>query len=139
MRQVDQLSQHTSTSQGYGLASKMLSILSVNIETSMTRLGTFPDINYSTWSPQFLEISSNVFNVNNDLTGFNKDVVRSLVQDPSRYNPVGFYSKDTTNFVLAIPTSTDNTFQQGQTANTTINYQLQFQLDTNSPFKSKAT
>ena len=111
-------------------------ILASEYSLKMGGYGTFPEVSYSSFSPEFLEVSANVFNVNNDLTGFNKDVVRSLNQ--SEYNETGFTPYDTSNFVLAIPTSTDNTFQQGQTSNTTINYQLQLKLGANSPILSTA-
>ena len=106
-------------------------VLASEYSLKMGGYGTFPEITYSSYSPEFLEVSANVFNVNNDLTGFNKDVIRSL--NNSKPNETGFTSYDTSNFVLSIPTSTDNTFQQGQTSNTTINYQLQLKLAANSP------
>ena len=112
-------------------------ILSTDYQLKMGGYGTFPEVTYSSWSPEFLEVSANVFNVNNDLTGFNKDVVRSLIQNG--YNQTGFTSFDTSNFVLSVPTSTDNTFQQGQTSNTTINYQLQLKLAPESPILSSAS
>lgn len=112
-------------------------ILATEYSLKMGGYGTFPEVTYSSWSPEFLEVSGNVFNVNNDLTGFNKDVMRSLIQNA--YNTTGFTPFDTSNFVLSIPTSTDNTFQQGQTSNTTINYQLQLKLASESPILSSAS
>lgn len=112
-------------------------VMARRYQLKMGGYGTFPDVQYESWGPEFLEVSSNVFNVNNDLTGFNKDVIKSLTNHSN--NIRGFYSKDTSNFVLAIPTSTDNTFQQGQTSNTTINYQLHITLHDNSPFKAKSS
>ena len=112
-------------------------ILATEYSLKMGGYGTFPEVTYSSWSPEFIEVSANVFNVNNDLTGFNKDVVRSLMQ--SAYNTTGFTPFDTSNFVLSIPTSTDNTFQQGQTSNTTINYQLQIKMAPESPILSTAS
>ena len=112
-------------------------ILSTEYSLKMGGYGTFPEVSYSSYSPEFLEVSANVFNVNNDLTGFNKDVVRSL--NNSQASNTGFTSYDTSNFVLAIPTSTDNTFQQGQTSNTTINYQLQIKFNPDSPILSSAS
>jgi len=103
-------------------------ILASEYSLKMGGYGIFPEITYSSYSPEFLEVSANV---NNDLTGFNKDVIRSLHNQ--KQNETGFSSYDTSNFVLAIPTSTDNTFQQGQTSNTTINYQLQLKLGSDSP------
>ena len=106
-------------------------ILAKDYSLKMGGYGSFPEVLYSTYSPEFIEVSSNVFNVNNDLTGFNKDVIKSLVN--SGANNTGYKSFDTSNFILAIPTSTDNTFQQGQTSNTTINYQLVINFDSESP------
>ena len=106
-------------------------ILAKDYSLKMGGYGSFPEVLYSTYSPEFIEVSSNVFNVNNDLTGFNKDVIKSLVN--SGANNTGYKSFDTSNFILAIPTSTDNTFQQGQTCNTTINYQLVINFDSESP------
>jgi len=106
-------------------------ILATEYSLKMGGYGTFPEVSYSSYSPEFLEVSANVFNVNNDLTGFNKDVIRSLINNHTA--DLGFTPYDVSNFVLAIPTSTDNTFQQGQTSNTTINYQLQLKLGPDSP------
>ena len=97
-------------------------ILAENYQIRMADYGTFPNDQHETWGPEFLEIASNVFNTNNDLTGFNKDVVKSLITQEQTSR--GYESNDISNFILSIPTSTDNTFQQGQTSNTTINYQL---------------
>ena len=112
-------------------------VMAERYQLKMGGYGTFPEVQYESWSPEFLEVSANVFNVNNDLTGFSKDVLKSLVNHNNNYR--GFFSNDTSNFVLAIPTSTDNTFQQGQTSNTTINYLLHITLDNNSPFKAVST
>ena len=112
-------------------------ILAKDYSLKMGGYGTFPEITYSTYSPEFLEVSANVFNVNNDLTGFNKDVARSLNNEHA--TDTGFTPYDTSNFVLSIPTSTDNTFQQGQTSNTTINYQLQLNFNKDSPLLTTAS
>ena len=106
-------------------------ILAKDFSLKMGGYGSFPEVLYSSYSPEFIEIMSNVYNVNNDLTGFNKDVINSLVNSGS--NSTGYKSFDTSNFILAIPTSTDNTFQQGQTSNTTINYQLVLNFNGDSP------
>ena len=65
-------------------------ILASEYSLKMGGYGTFPEITYSTHSPEFLEVSANVFNVNNDLTGFNKDVVR-LLNNPAA-SETGFTS-----------------------------------------------
>ena len=112
-------------------------VMADNYQLNMGGYGAFPAVQYQSWSPEFLEVSSNVFNVNNDLTGFSKDVLKSLVNHTN--NTKGFYSNDTSNYVLAIPTSTDNTFQQGQTSNTTINYHLKMNIDSSSPYYNKSS
>ena len=88
--------------------------------------GSFPEVQYSTDSPEYFECLSNVYNTNNDRIGFSQEVVNSVIYRPSSIAnlKLGTESFDCSDFVLAIPTSTDNTFQQGQTSNTTINYQL---------------
>ena len=99
--------------------------------------GTMPEIAYSSTSPEFYELVSNAFNTNNDLTGFNKDVMKSLTNASN--SSTGYYSKDVSNFVLAFPTSTDNTFQQGQTSNTAITYQLKTEFGSGSPYYNTST
>ncbi len=84
--------------------------------------GTIPDVQYNSASPAFYEMVANALNTNNDLTGFNKDVMRSIVN--SAVSNKGTESNDVTNFVMAFPVSTDHTFQQGQTSNTPITYQF---------------
>ena len=50
--------------------------------------------------------------------------------------PTGYKSNDVTNFVLAIPCSTDGTYQQGQTSNAPITYQFNAGLETVSSYKT---
>ena len=102
------------------------------VSLKMGGYGSVPEIPISTTGPEFYELVSNAFNTNNDLTGFNKDVMKSLTN--TKNSKEGFESKDVTNFVLAFPTSTDNTFQQGQTSNTPITYQLKTEFDSSSPY-----
>lgn len=117
--------------------------------------GTIPDTTYDTSSPAFYEMVSNAYNTNNDAVGFNTDVMKSLVHyeaavidpdtkqyletNPSRvitYSSEGSESNDVTNFVFGFPVSTDFTFQQGQTSNTPITYNLKahFDPDTRSSY-----
>lgn len=96
--------------------------------------GVIPDIPIDTKSAAFYELVANAFNVNNDLASFNKDVMRSLTVNTAE--DTGIRSYDTTNFVLALPTSTDSTFQQGQTSNTAITYQLKCQGSATNPIAS---
>ncbi len=95
--------------------------------------GTIPDVQYNSASAAFYELVTNAFNTNNDLAGFNVDVMRSIVNDEN--SQTGTESNDITNFVMAFPTSTDHTFQQGQTSNTPITYQFKAIQTTNSPYK----
>jgi hypothetical protein len=84
---------------------------------------------------------SNALNLNSDTNSFSEDVLNSLIQDdiPSSTSPVridGKYSDDRTNFLIGIPTETDNTFQQGQTSNTPVNYELSIRQNSTNPYKS---
>ena len=86
-----------------------------------------PSVPFSTQGedPAFIEYCQNVMNVNGLQTGFNKEVVKSLC-NPDVYDICeGLYSDDRTSFFIGLPTETDNTFQQGQTSNTPITYELQ--------------
>ena len=107
------------------------------VSLKMGGYGSVPEIPISSTGPEFYEMVSNAFNTNNDLTGFNKDVMKSLTNISACKE--GFESNDVTNFVLAFPTSTDNTFQQGQTSNTPITYQLKTEFTSASPYYNKAT
>lgn len=105
---------------------------------NMGGYGVFPDSDFTSYSAEMYEIASNAFNTNNDLTGFNKDVMRSLVN--SNKVTTGNTPNDVSNYVFALPTSVDNTFQQGQTSNTPINYNLKItSLNSNSPLKDSAS
>ncbi len=95
--------------------------------------GTIPDVQYNTASGAFYELVANAFNTNNDLAGFNVDVMRSIVNN--QHSQTGTTSNDITNFVMAFPVSTDHTFQQGQTSNTPITYQFKGAQGANSPYK----
>ena len=105
--------------------------------------GSFPDISVSTYGAQFYEFMCNAYNVNTDVSCFNDDVMKSLtaVSVDSTDTPIlppstGYKSNDITNFILAIPCSTDGTYQQGQTSATPITYQFQGTLTTNSVYQS---
>ena len=69
-------------------------------------------------------------NVNGEQTGFNKEVIQSLTFVPNQNvdegsnTPRRHFSYDTTSFFIGLPTETDNTFQQGQTSNTPITYEI---------------
>jgi hypothetical protein len=89
--------------------------------------GSIPSIAYGTiGEPRFVEMCSNAVNLNTDTFGLSEDVLNSIVQlttDTSSRRD-GYKSCDGTNFFIGIPTETDNTFQQGQTSDTPINYEL---------------
>ena len=107
------------------------------ISLKMGGYGSVPEIPISSTGPEFYEMVSIAFNTNNDLTGFNTDVMKSLTN--TKDCSTGWYSFDCSNFVLAFPTSTDNTFQQGQTSNTPITYQLKTENDSSSPYYNNAS
>ena len=101
-----------------------------------------PDIPTNSWGPTNYEMLCNALNGNNDLTGLAKDVMRSATLDPSltaTQQVEGIKCNDITNFVLAFPVSTDNTFQQGQTTSAPITYQFKANLNTNSRFIVEGT
>ena len=68
------------------------------------------------------ETAANAMNTNNDLCGFNNDVMRSLTAE--KIEDTGVVSNDTTHYFMGFPTECDFTFQQGQTSNSPINYKL---------------
>ena len=107
------------------------------LSLKMGGYGSVPEVPITTTGPEFYELVSNAFNTNNDLTGFNKDVMKSLTNTAN--SSAGWYSYDVSNFVLAFPTSTDNTFQQGQTSNTPITYQLKVAYTSGSPYYDTST
>ena len=74
--------------------------------------------------PAFIEVCQNAMNVNADQTGFNKEVVNSLCNTKNLNENAGLSSNDRTSFFVGLPTETDNTFQQGQTSNTPITYEI---------------
>jgi hypothetical protein len=93
--------------------------------------GSIPSIAYGTvGEPRFLEMCSNAVNLNTDTFGLSEDVLNSIVQLSNEQmsniqtRRDGYKSNDGTNFFIGIPTETDNTFQQGQTSDTPINYEL---------------
>ena len=84
--------------------------------------GNIPAEPESTYGPIFYETCSNAMNTNNDLMGFNTDVMRSLTA--TSIESTGVRSNDTTNFFIGVPTETDFTFQQGMTSNSPISFKL---------------
>ena len=104
--------------------------LFANFVLKMGGYGTIPDVQFDSSSAEFYEMASNAYNTNNDLTGFNEDVMKSIVNEENVLT--GTVSNDVTNFVMAFPASTDFTYQQGQTSNTPITYQLRATFSKNS-------
>ena len=84
--------------------------------------GNIPAEPESTNGPIFYETCANALNTNNDLVGFNKDVMRSLTA--TSVQNTGVVSNDTTHFFMGFPTETDFTFQQGMTSNSPISFKL---------------
>lgn len=74
--------------------------------------------------PSFIEICQNAMNVNADQTGFNKEVINSLCNTKDMDVANSLISNERTSFFIGLPTETDNTFQQGQTSNTPITYEV---------------
>ena len=74
--------------------------------------------------PAFIEVCQNAMNVNADQTGFNKEVVNSLCNTKNLNDCKGLMSNDRTSFFVGLPTETDNCYQQGQTSNTPITYEI---------------
>ena len=94
--------------------------------------GVVPTIPFATdgSDPMFIELCQNAMNVNGEQTGFNKEVINSLTNDQKWDATDGLFSNDRTSFFIGLPTETDNTFQQGQTSNTPITYEIVCDLPT---------
>ena len=91
-------------------------------QLNMGAYGNVPADPENTYGPIFYETCANAMNTNNDLCGFNVDVMRSLTA--TALESTGYKSNDTTHFFMGFPTETDFTFQQGQTSNSPITYKL---------------
>jgi hypothetical protein len=99
--------------------------------------GSIPDKPISSYGPVAYEIIQNALNMNNDLVGINEDVQKSVLLNPndsSKHTNLTPYDKS--NYVLAFPTSVDNTFQQGQTSSAPITYQFKATINDKSIYKS---
>jgi len=110
-------------------------------QIKMGGYGSFPDIAVSSYGAQFYEIMCNAYNVNTDVACFNDDVMKSLTtiapgvgKSVTIPDSIGYKSNDITNFIMAIPCSTDGTYQQGQTSATPITYQFRGGLSASSPY-----
>ena len=104
--------------------------------------GAVPTIPFNTkgTDPAFIEVCQNAMNVNADQTGFNKEVINSLCNTHDMLSASGLSSNDRTSFFIGLPTETDNCFQQGQTSNTPITYDIIGSIDSESTYgKSNQT
>ncbi|MBO5712562.1 MAG: hypothetical protein J6R47_06950, partial [Acholeplasmatales bacterium] len=88
---------------------------------------------YQSDSSQTIEELQNALNLNGDLVGLNRDVIRSLVSEETQFT-TGLESDNATDFLLGFATETDNTFQQGQTSNTPITYTLAYSQSASDPY-----
>jgi hypothetical protein len=105
---------------------------------------TVPQTPIRSDGPILVELVQNALNLNNDITGINIDVMKSLTakDDPNDISKDGKYGKytrglesyDVTNFILALPTSLDYTFQQGQTSNSPVTYNFKYSYGNSTPF-----
>ena len=86
--------------------------------------------------PAFIEVCQNAMNVNADQTGFNKEVINSLCNTHDLNVANGLSSNDRTSFFIGLPTETDNCFQQGQTSNTPITYDVIGSINKDSTYGS---
>ena len=80
--------------------------------------------------PEFLEYCQNAMNMNGEQSGFNKEVVASLTSSRKIKAQVGLYSDDRSSFFIGLPTETDNTYQQGLTSLSPINFEINVTQDT---------
>ena len=98
--------------------------------------GTMPDQSMTSYGMVAYEMTQNALNMNNDVMGLNEGVMRSQIVTPATKvmsQTYGYEANDISNYVLAFPTSTDNTFQQGQTSASPITYELKGMLNKNTP------
>ncbi|KAK8840009.1 hypothetical protein M9Y10_031294 [Tritrichomonas musculus] len=87
--------------------------------------------------PEFLEYCQNAMNMNGEQSGFNKEVVSSLTfcrrdtvtKKPLFVRSIGLYPNDKSSFFIGLPTETDNTYQQGLTTLSPINFEINVSQD----------
>ena len=82
--------------------------------------------------PEFLEYCQNALNMNGEQSGFNKEVVASLTNNNKFEKSLGNHSNDRTSFFIALPTETDNTYQQGLTSLSPINFEINVSQETDN-------
>lgn len=88
--------------------------------------------------PEFLEYCQNAMNMNGEQSGFNKEVVASLTNKDTYNTTLFTYSKDRSNFFIGLPTETDNTYQQGLTSLSPINFEINVSQKTGENSFAKA-
>lgn len=99
--------------------------------------GTMPDQSMTSYGMTAYEMAQNALNMNNDMFGLNEGAMRSQIVSQElkvESQLLGYSANDISNYVLAFPTSTDNTFQQGQTSSSPITYELKGTLNKNTMF-----
>ena len=96
--------------------------LFTSLQLNCGAYGNIPAEPESSHGPVFYETCANSMNTNNDLAGFNTDVMRSLTSEVIADS--GFASYDNTHFFMGFPTETDFTFMQGMTSNSPITFKL---------------
>ena len=108
-----------------------------SVRLYMGGYGTMPDQAMSSYGMTAYEMVQNALNMNNDSFGLNEGVMRSQIVTQAAKTKAqlqGWTANDISNYVLAFPTSTDNTFQQGQTSSSPITYELKGTINANSYF-----
>ena len=63
-------------------------------------------------------------NMNGEQSGFNKEVIASLTNKFAYNTTLSKYTDDRTSFFIGLPTETDNTYQQGLTSLSPINFEI---------------
>ncbi len=74
--------------------------------------------------PEFIEYCQNAMNMNGEQSGFNKEVAASLTNKSGYNASLNYYSNDRSSFFIGLPTETDNTYQQGLTSLSPINFEI---------------
>lgn len=106
-----------------------------DVRLYMGGYGTIPDQTITSYGMHAYELVQNALNMNNDAFGLNEGVMRSLIpmnHVTMREQCNGYKANDLSNYILAFPTSTDNTFQQGQTSSSPITYELKGTINPNT-------
>jgi hypothetical protein len=104
-----------------------------SFKLSCAGYGNIPATTFGTvHEPRLVEMCSQALKLNTDTFGMCDEVLRSLIEETDITGTLATYSTDATDFFIGMPTETDNTFQQGQTSNSPINYELSVTQPSNS-------